>query len=198
MHFFKTLVVKSPTAIDKRSGPSSAGARAMTLWGLTGKKFWGRRYWWKEIFSRQASRRKTPSLLVERTPFRFKPSGWFLIFLLIWLPLAAVVTVNNFLWLVFTMIIGVLTVSHVLAKRNLASVVFFRRFPEEIYAQTLFSVRYAAKSSFTPWGSFGFTLRERGNLHADGPRASFPPGGPGSTDRSDGILHPLSPGATPA
>ncbi len=40
------------------------------------------------------------------TRFRLKPYGWFLLFLLIWLPLAAVVTVNNFLWLMFSMIIG--------------------------------------------------------------------------------------------
>jgi uncharacterized protein (DUF58 family) len=106
--------------------------------------------------------------------FRPKPYGWFLLFLLIWLPLAAVVTVNNFLWIVFTMIIGVVVTSHVLAKKNLASVHFFRRFPDEIYAETLFSVCYAAKSSLKPWGSFGFTLRERGVKEGNAPLTRFP------------------------
>jgi uncharacterized protein (DUF58 family) len=98
------------------------------------------------------------------TRFRPTPYGWFLLFLLIWLPLAAVVTVNNFLWLVFSMIIGAVVASHVLARKNLASVELFRRFPEAIYAETPFSVLYSAKSGLKPWGSFGFTLRERGAL----------------------------------
>ncbi len=108
------------------------------------------------------------------TRFRPKPYGWFLLFLLIWLPLAAVVTANNFLWLVFSMIIGVVVASHVLAKKNLASIEFFRRFPEEIYAETTFSVRYAAKSTLKPWGSFGFTLRERGAMEGSAEEVHFP------------------------
>ena len=108
------------------------------------------------------------------TGFRFKPAGWFLIFLLVWLPLAAVVTANNFLWLVFTMIIGIMTASHLLAKKNLANVTLFRRFPEDMYAQTLFAVRYTAKSDFAPWGSFGFTLRESSSLNGDQEVVRFP------------------------
>lgn len=174
MDSFKTLVVKSPTSNRNAAVSYSAAARGATFGTWLNRSLVKLGFRRKEPYSERTQLQHRRTLIEAPTSFRFKLSGWFLIFLLVWLPLAAVVTVNNFLWIVFTMIIGVLTVSHLLAKRNLASVTFFRRFPEEIYARTLFCVRYAAKSSFAPWGSFGFTLRERGTLQTDRADVSFP------------------------
>ncbi|MBI5568647.1 MAG: DUF58 domain-containing protein [Desulfomonile tiedjei] len=92
------------------------------------------------------------------------PYGWFLLFLLIWIPLAAVVTVNNFLFIIFTMMIGLAVVSRSWAKKNLNAVNVRRRLPHEIFAETPFSIQYFVKSDRKPYGSFSLSIREGGPL----------------------------------
>jgi uncharacterized protein (DUF58 family) len=174
VNYLKTLVAKSATASNDSAVPYPTGGRATTIGSLNNGRLGRIDFSWREILSYKIRLPKPPSQTTAQTRFRVKPAGWFLIFLLIWLPLAAVVTVNNFLWLVFTMLIGIAVASHILAKKNLASVTFVRRFPDEVYAGTSFSVRYVARSDLKPWGSFGFTLRESGDLKAEQETAHFP------------------------
>ena len=104
----------------------------------------------------------------RRTRMRPTPYGWFLIFLLVWIPLAAVVTVNNFLFIVFTMMVGLAAVSRSWAKKNLKEVSVRRRLPDEIFAETPFSIQYFVKSGRKPFGSFSLAIQEGVPLQGTG------------------------------
>ena len=82
----------------------------------------------------------------NRVKIRAALYGWILLFLLFWIPAAAVVTANNFLFIIFVMIAGLALVSHRMAKNNLQSCELSRRFPDEIYAETTFPLQYILKS----------------------------------------------------
>lgn len=107
-------------------------------------------------------------------------AGKFLLFLSIWVLLAALITVNNFLFIVFTMMIGLMGVSHVLAKRNIRAVALSRRFPRELYAQTPFPISYQLHATKSPWGAFSLTFREPVPLEAkdEVTTRAVPPGEP--------------------
>jgi uncharacterized protein (DUF58 family) len=68
--------------------------------------------------------------------------GWIVVFLLVWIPTASMVTANNFLLIIFLMIAGFAVASDRLARSNLKSHELFRRFPDEIYAETHFQIEY--------------------------------------------------------
>jgi len=93
---------------------------------------------------------------------RARPSkyGWVVVFLLIWIPLTALVTANNFLLIVFIMMMGLVGVSHGLARSNISAVTLSRQFPDEIFADTPFSVTYRARTSRKLWGSMALTFKE--------------------------------------
>jgi uncharacterized protein (DUF58 family) len=110
----------------------------------------------------------------QKIKVRPQPYGWFLLFLMVWVPLAAMVTVNNFLYIMFTLMIGLLVVSNRLGKKNLQSVTVSRRFPEDVFAGTVFPLDYVVKSDRKPWGSFDMTFEEVGTLERTGPPVTFP------------------------
>jgi uncharacterized protein (DUF58 family) len=89
----------------------------------------------------------------ERLRIRPTPYGWILIFLLVWIPVTAIGSANNFLFIVFIMLLGLALVSHWLAKKNLNSVELSRRLPDEIFAGGSFTVQYLLKSNLSPWGA---------------------------------------------
>jgi uncharacterized protein (DUF58 family) len=94
------------------------------------------------------------------TPFRLTQSGWVVAFLLVWLPLASFGSANNFLLIMFIMLVGLIYISHTMAVRNLFSVTVVRRFPEEIFADTLFPLHYLVRSNLTPWGASTLRFEE--------------------------------------
>jgi len=106
------------------------------------------------------------------THIRIRLSGWICVFLLVWVLAAAVVTGNNFLFIIFGLVVGLLVVSHRLAGTNLKAVRCTRKFPEEIYAQTKFNLVYAIRSERNRWGIFTLTVREQAPLVGEGDGAS--------------------------
>ena len=78
---------------------------------------------------------------------RLTASGWMLFFLLIWLPISAIGTANNFLIIVFTLALGVAIVSAHIGKKNVRALAVTRRFPDEIFAETPFEMEYLLKAS---------------------------------------------------
>lgn len=101
------------------------------------------------------------------------PYGWVVVFLMVWIPLTALFTANNFLLIVFIMMAGLVVVSHRLAKRNVASVSFTRQFPDEVFADTIFSIHYRVKSPGLRWGSVTVTLQEQPPLEGAGEGVSL-------------------------
>jgi uncharacterized protein (DUF58 family) len=99
--------------------------------------------------------RVKPDITMKRTAY-----GWVCVFLLIWLPLAAMVTANNFLFIIFAMVIGLVLVSRYLAKRNIDSLQIVRNLPEEIFAETSFSVQYSLRTDHKPWGAVTIAMEE--------------------------------------
>jgi len=76
-------------------------------------------------------------------------------------------TANNFLLIVFIMMIGLVIVSHKLARRNIESMVVKRRFPDEIFAQTPFSINYRLSSDQKLWGSMTLAFKENSPLQGE-------------------------------
>lgn len=113
--------------------------------------------------------RKTGRLRVRPTPY-----GWILIFLLVWVLLAAIGSANNFLFIVSIMLFGLALVSHWLAKRNLKSVQLSRRFPEEIFAGSSFTIQYLLRSNLKPWGSAALEFIEASPLEGTPEKVPFP------------------------
>lgn len=90
--------------------------------------------------------------------------GWTLVFLLVWIPLAGIATANNFLLLIFFLMVGLAVLSHWLAMRNIRSVSLSRRFPEDVYAGTPFPVKYVFASDSAPWGAVTLKFQEAAPL----------------------------------
>ncbi len=91
-------------------------------------------------------------------------TGWICVFLMVWLPLAAVVTGNNFLFLALSMLIGLVGLSNWLSKRNIRGIQVKRILDEEIFAETTFEIKYQINVSVhrgrhkhleSRWGRFG-------------------------------------------
>ncbi len=80
--------------------------------------------------------------------------GWFFVFLIFWIPFTAIGTANNFLLLIFFMLIGLVLVSHKLGKQNISTVTISRSFPDEVYANTPFRMVYEANTSNKVIGSW--------------------------------------------
>jgi len=96
----------------------------------------------------------------EKVSIRPTAAGWICLFLLVWIPVAGTLTGNNFLFIIFGMMIGLLVVSHALARRNIASVRFSRKCPEEIFAGTRFSIQYVVRCEAANRGSAALVLKE--------------------------------------
>lgn len=91
-----------------------------------------------------------------------------------WVPIAAVGSANNFLFIVSIMLFGLALVSHWLAKRNLKSVHLSRRFPEEIFAGSSFTIQYLLRSDLKPWGSAALEFIEAPPLEGTSATVAFP------------------------
>jgi len=117
----------------------------------------------RERFIGAVSEEQIPQQWVKIRP---TPYGWVLVFLLVWVPLAGLGTANNFLLIIFLMILGLVMVSHRLAMRNLKVVRLSRRFPDEIFADTPFRVQYLVKSDQRSRGAYTLYFEEEPPLTA--------------------------------
>ena len=120
---------------------------------------------------------------VSRSFRGFRPTvlGWVCIFLLLWVPLAAIFTVNNFLFMVFGLTLSLAIASHWMARRNIKSIRLARRMPDEMFAGIPFSITYHVKSDWKPWGGGGLTLYEAGPIKGLKEGLPLPHVSPGQT-----------------
>ena len=86
--------------------------------------------------------------------------GWGMIFLGLWLPLCGALTTNNFLFILFGMTLGLGLISHGAARRNINSVGVERKFPDEIFSETQFTVRYEARTSLRRGEAYALRFSE--------------------------------------
>jgi len=110
----------------------------------------------------------------SKIKIRLTAFGAVCIFLLVWVSLAATVTGNNFLFILFGMTAGLVLVSHVVAGRNIRSVRFTRKFPEEIFAGSTFALRYLVHTDQKLWGAATVRLNEKRPLEDSGEGVEFP------------------------
>lgn len=103
----------------------------------------------------------------DRFGFKIETPGWIVVFLLVWLPLASFGSANNFLLIVFILTVGLIFVSHRMAKANIDSVRLARRLPEDVFAETSFTVHYVVGSDHRPWGSMTLTFNEESPLEGE-------------------------------
>ncbi len=134
---------------------------------------------------RSPERRKRPSRNLncrERIGMKRKPTafGWTCMFLLVWIPFAAIATSNNFLYMLFALLVGLMGASHVLAGHNLKKVKLTRRFPADIYARTPFTIHYVVRSDYG-LGASTLVFSEHEFLRQEGAPVNIsrvPPGDP--------------------
>jgi uncharacterized protein (DUF58 family) len=119
------------------------------------------------------------------------------VFLVLWLPLSAAVTGNNFLYMIFGMAVGLGLVSHRLAMRNINSVKVVRRFPDEIFAETPFTISYNAVGAADGRGATTLRLQEQAPLLASEQSVDFLRVLTGETTRGSGVFSLPSRGDIP-
>jgi uncharacterized protein (DUF58 family) len=102
-----------------------------------------------------------------------------LLFLLLWIPATAIGTANNFLLIIFAMMVGLALVSHLLATKNIKLVKVSRHFPDEIFAGSVFTLRYVAKTDGRPWGATTLKFVEASPLQSATDEVIFPHVPPG-------------------
>jgi uncharacterized protein (DUF58 family) len=105
-------------------------------------------------------RKQEPGKAKEIDRIRPTAYGWITLFLAFWVVLAAVVTGNNFLFIIFGMTVGIILISDRLARRNIRSFSFSGSFAEEMFAEIPFTVRYVGRTENKRWGSLTIKLRE--------------------------------------
>lgn len=99
--------------------------------------------------------------------------GKILLFFLVWIPVAAVVTANNFLFIIFIMMVGLGVVSDRMARNNLKRHELSRRFPEDIYAATPFPLEYIVKRGGGTRPAFALEFLENAPLENRDLKAHF-------------------------
>ncbi|MBM4329106.1 MAG: DUF58 domain-containing protein [Deltaproteobacteria bacterium] len=104
--------------------------------------------------------------LTKNISFKLTRPGRICVFLLVWVPLAAVATVNNFLFIIFGMTLGLALISHHLATRNIRDFSLHRRFPSEIYADVPFAIDYVIQTQDRSFSGAALTFRESAPLSA--------------------------------
>jgi uncharacterized protein (DUF58 family) len=116
-----------------------------------------------------------PSKPLSRKKVRIRPTlyGWALLFLIFWVPFTAIATANNFLFIVFIMLVGLAFVSHRLGKGNVRSVQVERQFPDEIFAGSAFVLKYMARVSHGSRGALTLTFAELSPIEGTGQSAVF-------------------------
>jgi len=102
--------------------------------------------------------------------------------------MAAVGSANNFLFIISIMLFGLALVSHCLAKRNLKSVQLSRRFPEEIFAGSSFTIQYLLRSDLKPWGSAALEFIEALPLEGTSAKVPFPHVAPDKVTVETGVF----------
>jgi uncharacterized protein (DUF58 family) len=112
--------------------------------------------------------------LKKRLRIRPTRPGWILVFLLLWIPATAIGTANNFLLIIFAMMVGLALVSHRLASKNVKAVQISRLFPDEIFAGNVFTVHYLAKTDGHPRGAATLKFVEASPLQGTTKEITFP------------------------
>ncbi len=112
---------------------------------------------------------------------RLTNHGLVLAFLMVWIPISAFVTGNNFLFILLGLMLGLIVVSHYLAGKNLKAAEISRVFPEEVFADTPFTIRYNLTSRLRPWGSFALSVQELPPIQGDPDGAAVTQVTPGET-----------------
>jgi uncharacterized protein (DUF58 family) len=110
---------------------------------------------------------------IGRIKIRPTPYGLGFLFLVFWVPFTGLATANNFLLIVSMMLLGLLWTSHRLAKKNVRSVSIIRKFPQEIFAERPFTVKYLVKSDFPGVGSSALRFIERPPMSSEESSISF-------------------------
>jgi uncharacterized protein (DUF58 family) len=125
-----------------------------------------------------------------RPRVRIRPTfyGWVIIFLLFWLPMAAIGSANNFLLIVSIMLGGLVVLSHRLGRRNIRSVRITRTFPEEVFAERPFPVTYRVRSDVRPWGAATIGVSEQEPLIGSEDHVEIPSVQPGESLTSVGYF----------
>ncbi len=93
--------------------------------------------------------------------------------------------------------IGLVVVSHRLAGKNVKTVQLSRRFPDEIFAGTVFTVRYLVKTDRRPWGAATLKFVEKPPLQGAGEGVTFPHIPPGEAVSVNGFFSVSSRGDKP-
>ncbi|MEW6349879.1 MAG: DUF58 domain-containing protein [Thermodesulfobacteriota bacterium] len=121
---------------------------------------------------------------MKRKPTAF---GWTCMFLMVWIPFAAIATSNNFLYMLFALLVGLMGASHVLAGHNLKKVTLTRRFPADIYARTPFTIHYAVQSDYG-LGASTLDFAEHEFLRLEGAPVNIPRVPPGDPTIASGLF----------
>jgi uncharacterized protein (DUF58 family) len=114
--------------------------------------------------------------------------GWVSLFFLFWIPLAAIFTVNNFLFMIFGMMVGFVLLSHWLALRNITGVSIIRRLTEDLYACTPFPVEYEITTTRRHLGGGGLTIHEQYPFVSPGNGLALPHADSGKKNRHSVLL----------
>ncbi|MBI5248042.1 MAG: DUF58 domain-containing protein, partial [Desulfomonile tiedjei] len=122
---------------------------------------------------------------IKMRPTRY---GWILVFLLVWLPLSAVGTANNFLVILFTLGIGLSIVSSRMGKRNIRHLDLARRFPDDIFAETPFPLEYLLKADSQSKPAMSLSFKEEDPMEGSAEGVSFPEVNPGGDDSFRGFF----------
>ncbi len=117
---------------------------------------------------------------------RLTKYGWILAFLLVWLPLSAIGTANNFLVIMFTLGLGLAIVSARMGKKNIRNLELARRFPDEIYAETPFLIEYFVNTD--SGAAFSLNFKEETPLEGPPEGLSFPKINPGDYNSFQGFF----------
>ncbi len=131
------------------------------------------------FFASAPQQEKKPKVSIRPTHY-----GLGLLFLLVWVPFTALATANNFLLIVFMMLVGIVVVSHNFAKKNIRLTTVYRRFPDEIFAETPFGLKYFVKSTRPVWGSLTLRLTEAEPLELEKEKAFLPAAPPEKTTKA--------------
>ncbi len=90
--------------------------------------------------------------------------------------------------MIFGMIAGFAIIAHWMAIRNVSAAKMSRRFPDEMFAENPFAIRYTVKTDRRPWGAGGLIVREQSPLSGEDEGVALPHVHPGVTMQKSGIF----------
>jgi uncharacterized protein (DUF58 family) len=110
----------------------------------------------------------------EKIKARRTRYGWILSFFMVWLPLSAMGTANNFLIILFTLGLGLAIVSRRMGRENIRHLNVARRFPDEVFAETPFPIEYLLSVDSGSRPSLSVRFKEESPVEGSSEGVSFP------------------------